>query len=206
MTICRNTQDGSLVCKPSTEPLREIETTWHDQRIDVLSLEREERFRSGVHEVHYNNAPAIAKIACFPWQIPQIERETWAYSELEYHHRQHPDEPPIGPRFLAHLKENDGRVVGFLLEKLGGEPACIDDLANCEALLRRLHDGVGLVHGDVNRYNFIVDRAKGYVRLVDFEHARAFEEELAKEELMSLPAELTEETGRGGPARIVSIS
>lgn len=209
MTISRNKQDGTLICAPSTEPLREIETTWHDEHVDVLSLEREERFRSGVHEVQYNNAPAIEKIACFPWQVPQIERETWAYSELAHHHRQHPDEPLIGPRFLAHLKENDGRVVGFLLEKLEGKPACIDDLADCEALLGRLHGGVGLVHGDVNRYNFIVNRAKGHdhgadIRLVDFEHTRAFEEGLAKEELMSLPTELTEETGRGGPARIMT--
>lgn len=204
MTISRNKKDGSLMCTPCTEPLRQIETTWHDQYIDVLSLKREERFRSGVHEVQYNNAPAIAKIACFPWQIPQIERETWAYSELAHYHRQHPDEPPIGPRFLAHLKEennDDGRVVGFLLEKLGGEPACIDDLAECEALLGRLHGGVGLVHGDVNRYNFIVDRARRYdhgadIRLVDFEHARAFEEELAKEEVATRGISRGDRTGR----------
>jgi hypothetical protein len=56
---------------------------------------------------------------------------------------------------------------------------------------------MGLVHGDVNRYNFMVDRAKGYVRMLDFEHAEDFEEEKARLEMESLPVEMTEETGRG---------
>ena len=48
----------------------------------------------------------------------------------------------------------------------------------------------------MNRYNFIVDRAPGRgVRLVDFEHVEEFEEGLARAELLSLPSELTEETG-----------
>ncbi|KAM0433924.1 hypothetical protein ACHAPT_003868 [Fusarium lateritium] len=166
MTISRD-EDGSLTSAMSMDPLPEIRTAWHEQRVDVLTLKKTRRFRSGVHEVQYDAAPAIANIACFEWEIARIERETWA-------------------------------IMGLLLEKLDGEPACVDDLANCEALLHRLHQDLRLVHGDVNRHNFVVDRVSGSgVRLVDYEHAQDFDESLAKEELLSLPAELAEETGRG---------
>ncbi|KAM5345887.1 hypothetical protein ACJ41O_011748 [Fusarium nematophilum] len=194
MRISRD-ENGSLTSTISNDPLREIQTTWHETRIDILSLQKTRRFRSGVHEVQCNGSPAIAKIACFEWDVRRIERETWAYSVLARHQSQHPDEPPIAPNFLGHLTE-DGRVMGILLQKVEGKSACIDDLADCEALLRRVH-GLGLVHGDVNRYNFVVDRVAGGMRLVDFEHAEEFDEALAKEELLSLPVELVEDAGRG---------
>lgn len=55
------------------------------------------------------------------------------------------------------------------------------------------------MHGDVNRYNFIVEECGGgcVVRLVDFEYAQDYDEKLAHAELESLRAELAEETGRG---------
>lgn len=195
MTISQD-EDGSLTSSISLDPLPEIRTAWHALRVDVLSLKRTRRFRSGVHEVRYNGAPAIAKIACFTWDVARIERETWAYSIMARHHSRHLNEPPITPDFLGHLTEN-GRIMGFLLRKLDGESACVDDLASCEALLRRLHR-LGLVHGDVNRHNFLVDRVSGSgMRLVDLEYAEDFDEGLARVELLSLPAELAEETGRG---------
>ncbi|KAL2753671.1 hypothetical protein ACRALDRAFT_2060808 [Sodiomyces alcalophilus JCM 7366] len=195
MAISRD-QDGSLASIISTDPLPEIRTTWHERRIDVLSLTRTRRIRSGVHEVQYDGAPAIAKMACFQWEIPRIEHETWAYSIITHHRSQHAHESPMAPSFLGHLIEN-GRTIGFLLEKVDGERARPDDLPRCEALLRRVHR-LGLVHGDVNRYNFIVNRdAENSVYLVDFEHCTEFDEGLAREELLSLPAELAEETGRG---------
>lgn len=102
---------------------------------------------------------------------------------------------------MAHLTEN-GRVIGFLTEKVEGDSAGIEDLASCQALVRRLH-ALGLVHGDVNRYNFVVDRRPGgVILLVDFEHADGYDEEEGRKELESLESELTEETGRGRPLRI----
>lgn len=195
-TISRD-DNGTLKSAISMDPQPEIRTAWHEKHVDVLTLSSTRRFRSGVHEVQYDGAPAVAKIARFDWEMRRVERETWAYSLLADHASQKPDEPPIGPKFLSHLTEN-GRIMGLLLEKVDGESACIDDLGDCEALLRRLHRDLELTHGDVNRYNFLVDRASGGgVRLVDFEHAHDLDESLAREELLSLPAELTEETGRG---------
>lgn len=122
------------------------------------------------------------------------------YWVLEGYRDEHPEEPPMAPRFLGYLTEN-GRIMGFLLEKIDGEPGCIDDLASCEALVRRLHSQVGLIHGGSNRYNFVVSGTG--TRLVDFEHAEDFDEALAAAELQSLPAELSEESGRGGSVSVV---
>ncbi|KAJ6035902.1 alpha-galactosidase A [Penicillium herquei] len=158
MSISRD-ENGSLRSTISTDPLPEIEYVWHDVRVDVLSLKMGTRFNSGVYVVQYDGAPAIAKIACFEWDIPRIEHETWAYSVISSHEQQHPNNPPIGPKFLGHLTENN-RVIGFLLEKVDGKPAGIEDLANCEALVRRLHS-LKFIHGDVNRYNVFVNRPSG---------------------------------------------
>ncbi|KAF5963814.1 alpha-galactosidase A [Fusarium bulbicola] len=197
IALSRN-RDGSLAVTASDDPLQEVTFTWHEKRIDVLSLPRTKGLRSGVFETLYQGRPAVAKIACFEWQIPSLTRETWAYCVLTQS-QQPDDDPSIAPKFLGHLTEN-GRVMGFLMERLEGRFACSDDLAQCTALLRKLHGlgGMGLVHGDINRYNFIIEESHDrHVRLVDFEHAQDYDEKLAQEELKSLHAELAEETGRG---------
>lgn len=64
-------EDGSVRVEVSTEPLPVIQGDgeWHEVHVDVLSLERMTRHRSGVHEVQYGGAPAIAKVACFGWEM-----------------------------------------------------------------------------------------------------------------------------------------
>ena len=76
--IISRQEEGSLTSTVSTNPLPEVQTSWDKLHIDVLSLKRTKRLRSGVHEVQYDNGTVIAKIACFDWDIPRIERETWA--------------------------------------------------------------------------------------------------------------------------------
>ncbi|OBT62781.1 hypothetical protein VE03_07676 [Pseudogymnoascus sp. 23342-1-I1] len=123
-------------------------------------------------------------------------RPTHTYSVIEEYRK--PGDPVIAPAFLGHVTEN-GRVIGMLLEKLEGDYASIDDLPACREALKNIYL-MNMVHGDVNRYNFIVDRSKKpvHVRLVDFEHAEPYEESKALEELQSLLSELAETTGRGG--------
>ncbi|KAJ8123737.1 hypothetical protein ONZ43_g381 [Nemania bipapillata] len=129
----------------------------------------------------------IAKIASFEWELPRIEQETRAYQLLEG--------SGLAPRFLAHIHEN-GRIMGFLLEKLEGRSASIQDLSGCEAALRKFYE-LGFVHGDVNRYNFLV--TEDGVKLLDFEcfQENASPEAMSKE-LESLSAQLVDESGRGG--------
>ena len=92
----------------------------------------------------------------------------------------------------------------ILLEWLDGEFASADDLLDCSSALGRLH-GIGLVHGDVDRYNSIVDKQNSQARMVDLEHAAALDEATANIVLQSLVAELEEVTGRGGPARLLML-
>ena len=99
---------------------------------------------------------------------------------------------------LGHLTEN-GRIIGLLLENIDGTFASSENLMDCERTLRSLH-GIGLIHGDVNRYNFLVDTSSSKVKMVDFEYAEGFEQTTARLELESLSSELSEQTGRGGPA------
>jgi RIO-like serine/threonine protein kinase len=100
------------------------------------------------------------------------------------------------PKFLGHLTENS-RVMGLLLEKVEGKAASIGDLRQCIQAVQAIHRA-GFVHGDVNRYNFIVDQKNATIKLIDFEHTEDFEDELGQQELDSLREELLEESGREG--------
>lgn len=133
----------------------------------------------------------IAKIARFEWEIHRIERETRAYLALLQH-----GASDVAPRFLGHVHES-GRVLGFLLEKLEGQRnASIDDLSGCEVALGRFH-GLGLLHGDANRYNFLV--GQDGVRIIDFEHFQEnASEQMRKKEMQSLRNLLSDRSGRGG--------
>lgn len=139
----------------------------------MLSLEQTKDYHSYVREVLYNSRPAVSKTAAFDWQIPSIGRDTWGYSILDRHQRLHPHKSLIVPRVLGHLTEC-GRVVGILLERLEGDVASVEDLPEFANALRGLHE-IGLVHGDVNRFNFVVDKQSREVGMVDFEHVAALD-------------------------------
>ena len=85
----------------------------------------------------------------------------------------------------------------MLLEKLEGGIASIHDLPVCEDGARRLHR-LGLIHGNVNRYNFMLDRSRKHGQLIDFEYTEPYDESKAFAELQSLRTELAQTTGRGG--------
>lgn len=103
MEIIRPSVDAPLQVTTTDDPLPEVETAWHHQKIDVLSLEQTRDYRSNVHEVLYNGLPAISKIAAFDWQTPSMERETWGYSVVDRHQNLHSGEPRMAPRVLGHL-------------------------------------------------------------------------------------------------------
>lgn len=88
--------------------------------------------------------------------------------------------------------------MSLLLEKVIGRFPGPDDLARCEEVVRAVHD-IGIIQGDINRYNFLIDDETGNIRLLDFEHDKHLTEETARAELDPLPSELAEETGRGRP-------
>ncbi|KAI2973533.1 hypothetical protein CBS147323_2054 [Aspergillus niger] len=129
----------------------------------------------------------IAKVARFEWEIPRLSQETSIYKQLQ--------DTGLAPRFFGHVHEH-GRVIGFILERLKGREAGIKDLPLCQSVLKRLHD-IGILHGDVNRYNFIV--RGDAVRLIDFERSQQSKgaTTLMHAEMESLCEQLLEDTGRG---------
>ena len=194
--ISRDADSGDLKTSISNKTLAGVECRWHPAQIDCLELKKTEQLTAMAlevvsHSIHpgtlLSSAPMIAKIARFEWELPRIEQETRAYQLLEG--------SDLAPRFLGHIHEN-GRIMGFLLEKVEGRPASHQDLSICEAALGKLHE-LGFVHGDVNRYNFLVTEEG--VKLLDFEGlVENASPELMREELESVRAELVDESGRGG--------
>ena len=171
---------------------------WHPTSVGCLEVSRKRQLTGATFEASCPTlsppvTEVIAKIARFEWEIPRIEQETRAYKILE--------NTGIGPRFLGHIHEH-GRVMGFVLEKVEGRPATVEDLSRCESVLRRLHDH-GLVHGDINKYNFIVQ--DDMVRLIDFEKNQFCPDdtESMQNEMTSLYGQLMEDSGRGGGFRFV---
>ncbi|CVL04870.1 uncharacterized protein FMAN_12914 [Fusarium mangiferae] len=187
--------DGSVQSDISFEPLDEVQSTWHPRHIDVLSLKRIKYHKKRVTEVEYQGKTAISKIAVLQWLIPQLEHETRVYESLTK--LQSTDEARLTPEVLGHLFEG-GRNVGLLLEKIEGDYATLPDLPKCEAALRKLHK-LGFVHGDANRYSFIIEKSAGNVKMIDFEHAEQYDEEKANAEIQELASELTDDSGRGAP-------
>ncbi|KAI7266472.1 hypothetical protein KC345_g8180 [Hortaea werneckii] len=181
----------------SNDPLPEIDALWHPRRVDILSLSFQIRHKSRVHEVPFENSTATVKYAPFDWEIRRLQRETWAYGWLEEHRKRHSDCTLPVPKVLAHVTE-EGRVIGLLLQKMEGEFAGPEDHDVCKKAILEMH-AAGLIHGDVNRYNFLVDREQDRAVLLDLEHAEEFDEVSAQREIGSLAAELSETTGRGGP-------
>ncbi|KAH9996181.1 alpha-galactosidase A [Xylariaceae sp. FL0662B] len=199
--ISRDQVSGELKNSISNRPLASVKRQWHPTRVDCLELEKTKQLTVMAFEAVFSHstlppialptsppATVIAKIARFEWELPRVEQETRAYQLLEG--------SGLVPRFLAHVHEN-GRIVGFLLEKVDGRSALIEDLSVCEAALGELHKR-GLVHGDVNRYNFLVTEDGTGAKLIDFEHLREnASPESMREEMEKLRAELVDESGRG---------
>lgn len=184
---------GHIETTISYEPLAEVTACWHPRRVDILTTRRLARYNSQVSLIEWNGEISVAKLAPFPWEIPRLQRETVAYERIA--NSETPQEHSIAPRFLGHLTEN-GRVIGFLMERIEGRAATLLDLPQCAAVLRTLHS-MGMVHGDINKHNFVVELATGRVRLVDFEYTADFTPEEGGEELQCLEAALRDESGLG---------
>ncbi|CAF9918223.1 MAG: hypothetical protein HETSPECPRED_003703 [Heterodermia speciosa] len=172
-----------------------IRKLWHPVYVDYLSLRLGKCLRSNVCEVfsHRFPVPVIAKFARFPYETSYYDAETSIYALLEGH--------GIGPSFLGHVTEGE-RVIGFLLEKVDGRRAGIEDLDICRRLVTKLH-GLGIVHGDLNRHNFLI-WSSGAI-LIDFESACKSDDQVKmKEEMRGLEQQLCDTSGKGGVVEKIS--
>jgi predicted Ser/Thr protein kinase len=164
---------------------------WHATSVDYLELTIGRKLRTGIYEAIssvFGEATIVAKFTRFPWEIGYMENETWAYEWINGH--------DIGPRFLGHLTENF-RVIGLLLERItGARHAGAADVDICKGVLSRLH-GLGVQHGDTNRFNFLVSGETAV--LIDFDTAKKCDDaQLLRQELEDVPARLSDVSSRGG--------
>jgi predicted Ser/Thr protein kinase len=192
-TITRNPTTNELESTLSADGQPGVTAIWNPRLVDCFDIKRIELLTLLTQECKwvtpYQQPEAmIAKMARFYWEVPYIEAETQMYQVLEG--------TGIAPKLLGHIHE-EGRVMGILLEKVpDGRTAEPADLERCKAALRRFHK-LGYLHGDCNKYNFII-RPDGVV-LLDFEKARKCDDEaLLEAEMASLEQQLAETTGRGG--------
>ncbi|KPM36039.1 hypothetical protein AK830_g10545 [Neonectria ditissima] len=202
--VSRNAATGDLECKLSNKDLPGVQNIWHSKIINFLDIEKTQQLgllaqeciwkqdtttKPSERDDKYQQNHMIAKIARFPWEIQYIEAETEIYKLMENR--------GIAPQFLGHIHEG-GRVIGFLLEKVEGRPAGEGDLNTCQQTLGRLHD-LKILHGDCNRYNFVVCSDDKAI-LLDFETAKMeMNTEMLKEEMNTIEKRLSEDTdfGRG---------
>ncbi|KAJ5893419.1 hypothetical protein N7495_005110 [Penicillium taxi] len=157
--VNRDQSSGEVAMVLQQRNLIVITHLWHPVLVDCLELERIKQFTATTYEATYSgNEPlvtmsspvVIVKVARFEWELPRLSQETLVYKSLEYR--------GIAPRFIGHVHEH-GRVIGFMLEKLEGLEANIKDLSSYQSALQRLHN-IGILHGDANRYNFIIQDDK----------------------------------------------
>jgi RIO-like serine/threonine protein kinase len=72
----------------------------------------------------------------------------------------------------GHLTEN-GQVISILIKKLEDRMACIEDILACEVIVRRLYI-LGIVHRDLNRHNFVVNKQSRIICLINFKNTKNY--------------------------------
>jgi serine/threonine protein kinase len=84
------------------------------------------------------------------------------------------------------------------MEEVSGRVPDIQDLDNCKLTVHKLHEA-GIVHRDVNKYNFLVTD-KG-VKILDFENSTFIDDEestqQSEKEIESLAGKLLDDSGMG---------
>jgi hypothetical protein len=187
--------------KTETVCLAGVENLWHPVKLNELDFTRQDRVRQRVsistHPELNDGEPVLVKLAVWPWEIASIEVETTAYQWI--------NGSGIGPKFFGHVTEGeDGRVVGFAVERVqGARTAGPGDAEGCKKALGRLHE-LGIKHGDINKHNFLVRDGHDVV-LVDFETAK-HNCSLAElqDEMSALISSLEDTSFRGGVEPLIS--
>ncbi|KAK7885067.1 hypothetical protein LTR67_010770 [Exophiala xenobiotica] len=186
-----------------------IVSTWSPVQIDWLDLEHSQRIQSNIQVMRLKKEIAgmragqevLVKFARFPWEIQYFEHETRIYERLD-------KQKGIAPQFLGHLTEG-GRAMGLVIEYIkDARHADPEDFGECHKALKNFHL-LGLLHGDVNRHNFLVreadeaDEADGGGRktatIIDLECAEeCTDAEAFEHEMNLLLDELYSTDGKGG--------
>jgi predicted Ser/Thr protein kinase len=160
--------------------------------LNLLDLTRVSRISDRISRVKYDGETWILKVARFRHEIPALQQEVSIYSTLTA------SAFPHAPKFIGFVyEETKARIVGFLMEELSGETPDIHNLRDCVETVRLLHT-CGIVHGDLNKYNFLMTEYGA--KIFDFEASAAqvnVDPAAAEEELKALASKLADESGIG---------
>ncbi|KAJ4155622.1 hypothetical protein LMH87_000858 [Akanthomyces muscarius] len=162
---------------------------------DVLNLKREYNVKARTRHCLARGAEVYVKLARFEFEVRALEREVKVYHRL--------CGSAVSPALVGYVYEDThDRVVGFITEELVGHyPESTDDYVACSEALRDLHE-VGVIHGDMNKYNIIM--TKDGPKFIDFEASRLRDEttdweKLAEKEKQNLYKGLSDQSGLGAP-------
>lgn len=196
MTLDVNGDQGETWCEADTSPPPAVPKKYLlDQYpvCDISSLSVIREAKSRVSEVSRNGQAFFLKIARFPREISWVIQEIQAYHALAG--------SSLVPRMISYVSEpTPDRIIGFLVEKLDGRTAELDDLEPCARALDQLHEYV--IHGDLCKYNiFITPQGP---KFIDLEHAilagtDRWSVVLRDEEKQVLAAKLADTSGAGRP-------
>lgn len=175
----------------TNDPLPGVGHTWHPIHIDHLHLTKVQKLSFNVNEAvcpQIGPEKVVVKYARFPWEIARLEVETRAYEWVQ--------DRDIGPKFLGHLTEN-GRTIGFIIERVEGRHPAETGLSACQAALTRLH-ALSIRHGDTNKHNFLIHGSRA--TLIDFDKtSKSADVQQLTEEMNGLVAKLRNQSGGGRP-------
>lgn len=160
--------------------------------ISTLTVIRESKYRTS--EVSHNGQAAFLKIARFPHELKWIIQEIQAYHALAG--------SSLVSKLLGYISESSStdRVIGFLVEKVNGRHADLEDLEVCRAAPDPLH--ISLIHGDLCKYNVIItDKGPKFIDLEDsvLVGADSWSDELRQKEKQGLATKLSDTSGLGRP-------
>ncbi|GAB1199142.1 hypothetical protein APSETT444_008487 [Aspergillus pseudonomiae] len=160
--------------------------------VDLLDLTTVSRISDRISCVKHGGESCILKVARFKHEIPALQREVAVYSSLTL------SGFPHAPKFIGFVyEETKFRVVGFLMESITGKPPGVQNLRDCTETVRLLH-AYGIVHGDLNKYNFLI--TEHGAKVFDFENAVVqgnVDPETAENEIETLAVKLEDESGIG---------
>ncbi|KAL4816903.1 hypothetical protein BDW67DRAFT_161097 [Aspergillus spinulosporus] len=157
---------------------------------NLLDLATVSRISDRISRVRCDGKTWILKVARFRHELPALQREVSVYSTLASSGFQ------LAPRFIGFIyEETKDRTVGFLMEEILGSHPDIQNLDECRETARRLHAS-GIIHGDLNRYNFLMTDSGA--KVFDFEVSVAegdADPAAAEEEMKTLESKLKDESG-----------
>ncbi|KAB8254064.1 hypothetical protein BDV32DRAFT_143210 [Aspergillus pseudonomiae] len=160
--------------------------------VDLLDLTTVSRISDRISCVKHGRESRILKVARFKHEIPALQQEVAVYSNLTL------SGFPHAPKFIGFVyEETKFRVVGFLIESITGKPPGVQNLRDYTETVRLLH-AYGIVHGDLNKYNFLI--TEHGAKVFDFENAVVqgnVDPETAENEIETLAVKLEDESGIG---------